>query len=208
MIRETFTVGTFQCNCTILGDPISKQALIVDPGGDSEQILKKVADHELRVIGLIHTHAHFDHFMASGEINKQTGAPIYLHLADKPLWDNLELQCQLFQIPYTPVPQPDYWLSDDMALPGTWGGVTLHTPGHTPGSLCFLFETANILFSGDTLFHRGIGRTDLWGGDSKALENSVKKRLYPLNESLLVIPGHGSFTTIGDEIRENAYIRG
>ncbi|PJE80874.1 Hydroxyacylglutathione hydrolase GloC [invertebrate metagenome] len=204
-IRETFPVGPLQCNCSIIGDTATGKALVIDPGGDAAIIMEKLRGQGLTVIGLIHTHAHLDHFLASGEIKKQTGAPIHLHKEDKVLWDNLEMQCQMFHVPYQPVPDPDYWLTDDTALP-CCHGVTLHTPGHTPGSLCFLFEKEKLLIAGDTLFRRSIGRTDLWGGDFKAIETSIRNRLYTLDEETLVIPGHGSHTSIGEEMRNNAII--
>ncbi len=205
-IRHTF-VGPLQCNCTIIADSLTHKAFIVDPGGDADLIMKYVREKSLRIVALIHTHAHLDHFLASGEIKKQTGAPIYLHEGDKFLWDNLEMQCRMFGVPYSPVPAPDVWLKDDDELP-CCQGVAMHTPGHSPGSMCFWFENESLLIAGDTLFRRSIGRTDLWGGDAKAIEKSIKQRLYVLNEDALVITGHGPETTIGEEIRENRVIRG
>ncbi|WBA80588.1 MBL fold metallo-hydrolase [Endozoicomonas sp. GU-1] len=206
-IRQTFPVGPLQCNCTIIGDPVTRKAFVVDPGGDPDIIMTKLRELDLQVVALIHTHAHLDHFLASGDIKKQTGAPIYLHEGDKFLWDNLEMQCRMFGVPYSPVPDPDYWLKDDEELP-CCEGVAMHTPGHTPGSMCFWFEQPKLLIAGDTLFRRSIGRTDLWGGDYKAIERSIKQRLYTLDEEAIVVTGHGPDTTIGEEIRENSIIRG
>lgn len=207
LIKETFPVGPLQCNCTIIGDPITKKAIVIDPGGDPDLILAKLETHGLKSVALIHTHAHLDHFLASGEIKKKTGAPIHLHKEDKFLWDNLETQCRMFGVPYNPVPDPDYWLNDDQELP-CCGGVAMHTPGHTPGSMCFHFDKENLLIAGDTLFRRSIGRTDLWGGDFKAIEKSIRDRLYTLDEVTTVVTGHGPDTCIGEEIRENSIIRG
>lgn len=167
LIRETFPVGPLQCNCTIIGDPLTRKAIVVDPGGDHELILQRLDRLGLQVVSIIHTHAHLDHFLASGEMKKRTGASLHLHKDDQFLWDNLEMQCQLFGVPYTPVPAPDRWLADDEEL-ACGCGVALHTPGHTPGSMSFWFPRAKLLIAGDTLFRRGIGRTDLWGGDSAA----------------------------------------
>ena len=107
LIRETFPVGPLQCNCTIVGDPVTKKALVIDPGGDHQLILDRLEALGLKVVSIIHTHAHLDHFLASGEIKKVTGASLHLHKEDQFLWDNLEMQCKMFGVPYKPVPAPD-----------------------------------------------------------------------------------------------------
>ncbi|MBD1550855.1 MBL fold metallo-hydrolase [Pseudomonas typographi] len=205
LIRETFPVGPLQCNCTIIGDPLTKKALVVDPGGNPEQIMARLEQHGLKAVSILHTHAHLDHFLASGKMKEQTGATLHLHRGDQFLWDNLEMQCQLFGVPYTSVPPPDRWLEHGEAL-ACGCGVALHTPGHTPGSMSFWFEGAGLLIAGDTLFRRGIGRTDLWGGDARQIVRSVQQ-LYTLDETAVVITGHGSDTTLGEEMRENPFVR-
>jgi len=208
MIFRSFAVPPLDCNCSIIGDPITKQAIVVDPGGDSARILKELQECNLTVAYIVHTHAHFDHFLASGEMKQATGAPLWLHKADKALWENLELQCQVFGVPYAPAPPPDRWLKDDEELTlGEVKGLALHTPGHTPGSMCFHFPAAHMVIAGDTLFRGSIGRTDLWGGDAQAIEQSIKNRLYRLDEDTRVITGHGPETRIGDELRFNLYVR-
>jgi len=208
MIFRSFAVPPLDCNCSIIGDPITKQAIVVDPGGDSARILKELQEFGLTVAYIVHTHAHFDHFLASGEMKRDTGAPLWLHKADKALWENLEMQCQVFGVPYAPAPPPDRWLKDDEELTlGEVKGLALHTPGHTPGSMCFHFPAARMVIAGDTLFHGSIGRTDLWGGDAQAIEQSIKNRLYTLDEGTRVITGHGPETRIGDELRYNLYVR-
>lgn len=209
MIFRSFAVPPLGCNCSIVGDPITKKAFVVDPGGDHDRILKEVAALGLTVTRIVHTHAHFDHFLASGQMKQATGAPLWLHKADQTLWDNLEMQCRVFGVPYTPAPPPDRWLKDDeeMAL-GEVTGVALHTPGHTPGSMCFHFPAARMVIAGDTLFHESIGRTDLWGGDAQAIEQSIRNRLYALDEDTRVITGHGPETRIGHEIRYNPFVPG
>ncbi len=205
LIRETFPVGPLQCNCTIIGDPISKKALVVDPGGDHEFILQRLQALNLTLVSIIHTHAHLDHFLASGLLKEKTGATLHLHKDDKFLWDNLEMQCNLFGVPYQPVPAPDLWISDDEEL--SCGCVALHTPGHTPGSMSFWFAQDKLLIAGDTLFKGGIGRTDLWGGDAKAIQRSIRQRLYTLDEEAVVVAGHGPDTTIGYEMRQNPWVK-
>ncbi|MFQ5991214.1 MAG: MBL fold metallo-hydrolase [Nitrospiraceae bacterium] len=209
MIRKTFPVPPLYCNCSILGDPVTKEAIVVDPGGAHEQILREVEALGLRVVGIVHTHAHFDHFLASGEIKRATGASLSLHPDDHKLWELLETQCSLFGVPYAPVPLPDYWLRDEeKIILGGLEGVALHTPGHTPGSMSFHFPAEQLLLSGDTLFRGGIGRTDLWGGDYRAIEQSIRERLYTLQESTWVVTGHGPETQIGLERDSNPFVRG
>ena len=140
MIRKTFPVPPLSCNCSILGDPITKRAIVVDPGGAHERILQEVRALGLTVVSILHTHAHFDHFLASGEMKQATGASLCLHQADRELWGMLEVQCRMFGVPYAPVPPPDYWLQDEeKIILGGIEGVALHTPGHTPGSMSFFF---------------------------------------------------------------------
>lgn len=208
MILNTFPVPPLGCNCSIIGDPITKRAIVVDPGGAHERILKDVRDLGMTVVSILHTHAHFDHFLASGEMKKATNATLCLHPDDRKLWEMLEIQCRMFGVPYSPVPLPDYWLQDEEKLiVGGIEGIALHTPGHTPGSMSFHFPAEKLLLAGDTLFRGSIGRTDLWGGDFEAIERSIRERLYRLDETTRVITGHGPETLIGIERESNAFIR-
>lgn len=209
LIRKTFSVPPLGCNCSIIGDPVTKHAVVVDPGGASERILREVAALGLTVTRILHTHAHFDHFLASGQMQAATGAALCLHPDDGPLWEMLEEQCDLFGVPYVPVPSPDYWIKDDEALSvGTVTAAALHTPGHSPGSMCFYFPSDHLLVAGDTLFRGSIGRTDLWGGDFDAIERSIRERLYVLDDQTVVVTGHGPETDIGLERRMNGFVRG
>lgn len=208
LFLKTFPVGPLQCNCTIIGNTATKEAIVVDPGGDADKILGLLAEQGLTTTRILHTHAHFDHFLASGEMHEKTGAPLCLHKEDKGLWEKLEMQCGLFGVPYRPVPPPNQWLEHEEELPlNGYTGKALFTPGHTPGSMSFLFEKANLLVAGDTLFRNGIGRTDLWGGDYNTIERSIKERIYTLSEDLRVVTGHGISTTVGHEMRNNPFIR-
>jgi glyoxylase-like metal-dependent hydrolase (beta-lactamase superfamily II) len=205
LIRRTFPVGPLQCNCTIIGDPVSKKAIVVDPGGDAKKILAVIEELGLKVVSIIHTHAHLDHILAAGEIKKATGASLCLHKEDLFLWEALEEQCRVFGVPYQAIPGPDEWLKDEADL-GCADGVAIHTPGHTPGSMSFWFEDYKLLIAGDTLFKRSIGRTDLWGGDMGTLLKSIKQRLMTLDEEATVVTGHGPETSIGEERRSNPFI--
>ena len=208
VIVETIPVGPLQCNCTILGDLVSRKAIVVDPGGDSEILLERLVELNLQVERIIHTHAHLDHFLASGKMKEATGAKLALHREDLFLWDMLEDQCRMFGIPFEPPPPPDQWLENEEEIDlNDFQGKALHTPGHTPGSMCFLFESQKLLIAGDTLFQGSIGRTDLWGGDFKKIEKSIQEKLYTLDEETSVITGHGESTSIGHEMRANSFVR-
>ena len=208
IIVETIPVGPLQCNCTILGDLVSRKAIVVDPGGDSKILLERLVELNLQVERIIHTHAHLDHFLASGKMKEATGAKLALHREDLFLWDMLEDQCRMFGIPFEPPPPPDQWLENEEEIDlNDLQGKALHTPGHTPGSMCFLFESQKLLIAGDTLFQGSIGRTDLWGGDFKKIEKSIQEKIYTLDEETSVITGHGESTSIGHEMRANSFVR-
>ena len=180
----------------------------MDPGGSADKILHELRDLGLTVTKILHTHAHFDHFLASGDMKKATGAALCLHQDDFELWEMLEVQCRTFGVPYVSVPPPDYWLRDEeIVAVGHVRAVALHTPGHTPGSMSFHVPEGRFLVAGDTLFRGSIGRTDLWGGDFDAIERSIRDRLYTLDESTLVVTGHGPETEIGWEKERNQFVR-
>jgi len=205
--QKSFPVGPLGCNCTILGNTATGEAIVVDPGGDVDKILQILQNAGFnKVVCILHTHAHFDHFLASGELHEKTGAPLCLHKEDKPLWDILERQCAMFNIPYQPVPEPHQWLShQETVSAGDLTGEALWTPGHTPGSMSFHFPQLKLVLAGDTLFRRSIGRTDLWGGNTSQLMTSIRQQLYVLDEATVVVSGHGRATSIGEELRENPF---
>jgi len=205
IVRKSFPVGPLQCNCTVIGDTVSGAGYVIDPGGNAAKIMATVAELGLKIVGIIHTHAHLDHILAAGEIRQQTGAPVWLHRSDKNLWDSLEMQCRMWGVPYSPVGDPDHWIEDEQEL--ECGGNCIHTPGHTPGSTSFYFEDASLLIAGDTLFMGSVGRTDFPGGDMGQLKKSIQQKLYRLDEAAVVVPGHGPETSIGREMRSNAFVR-
>ena len=142
LIRKTFSVPPLGCNCSILGDEETKQAIVVDPGGDARHILGEVQRLGLIITGIYHTHAHFDHFLASGEIRSATQAPLGIHEADLGLWKILEVQCQMFGIPFVQAPDPDHCLRDEEVMSfASIMGQALHNPGHTPGSVSYTHLT-------------------------------------------------------------------
>jgi hydroxyacylglutathione hydrolase len=205
IVHESFPVGPLQCNCTVLGDTETGTGYVFDPGGDPERIMQTVQRLGLRITALIHTHAHLDHILAAGVIREQTGATICLQQDDLFLWDRLEQQCRMFGVPYTPVPDPEHWLEHEEPLE-CGAGICLHTPGHTPGSMSFYFPQQQLLLAGDTLFLNSVGRTDLPGGNTQQMVESIQTRLYTLDESTLVVTGHGPATTIGHEMRTNPFV--
>ncbi len=207
VVFESFPVGPLQCNCAIVGDPISKKCVIIDPGGDPDRIMAVVDENQLMVTAIIHTHAHLDHILASAEIKSRTGAPLLLHQGDKFLWDSLESQCEQFGLDYTPTPEPDAWIKDELLL-DCCGGVAIHTPGHTPGSVSFWFEPHQLLVAGDTLFQLGIGRTDTPGGSFEQIETSINDRLFKLADDALVVTGHGPSTSLAFERQANPFFGG
>ncbi|MBI3540772.1 MAG: MBL fold metallo-hydrolase [Deltaproteobacteria bacterium] len=206
-------VGVFQCNCIILGDPQTLEAIVIDPGSETEKIMKKVRAHGLKVKEIVHTHTHIDHIGSTTALQKETNARVALHREDLPLYENRTEQAKFLRIPLPVVEKPvgvDEFLVDGYAIrAGGLEGQTLHTPGHTPGSCTFYFPKVaetGILFPGDTLFAGSIGRTDLWKGDYDQEINSIKKKLLPLGDDIIVIPGHGSKTTIGFEKKNNPFL--
>lgn len=206
---ETLVVGSFQCNCRILTDPATKEAIIIDPGDEPETILAHVKNEGLKVVALLHTHGHLDHVMATPQVHQVTQAPVYMHKGDLPLYQNLKQQARLFGIEADEPTAVTQFLEHEMAFMCAKKKIkTVFTPGHSPGSCCFYVEGKEpLLFSGDTLFMQSIGRTDLWGGNSDQIAKSIKQRLYVLDGDTRVLPGHGPDTTIAHEKRNNPFVR-
>lgn len=211
MILEHLVVGPFQCNCSIIGDETTGDAIVVDPGDEFDRIKGILDSHGLQARWLLHTHAHLDHVSATGAMQEATGAKVCLHPEDLYLYDNLGMQSRMLGLPVPKHVPLDHRLADEDTFAA--GGVelgTMHTPGHTPGSCCFLMPQAGdrtFLFSGDTLFFGSIGRTDLPGGSYETIMRSIKARLLPLEDDVIVIPGHGPATTIGRERAANMFLQ-
>lgn len=208
LVLESFPVGPLNCNCSVFGCTETGEAAVVDPGGDVDKIIEIVERHGLKVKYLLHTHAHFDHVLGSREMKERTGARICLHKEDQWLYDNLLKQCSMFGFTASEPLPVDHYLDDEEPIAvGKLETEVIHTPGHTPGSLCFSLKSEeSVLFAGDTLFSRSIGRTDLWGGSFEQIIKSISTRLFSLDESTRVIPGHGPDTTIWTEKRENPFV--
>jgi len=206
MLRQSLAVGPLECNATLLVCPITREALVVDPGGDAERILAAVAKLSARVVGIVHTHGHFDHVLGTRDVVAATGAPTSIHGGDLELYRRLVPQARSFDLDAETPPEPTQILTGGEVLRfGQLQARVLHTPGHTPGSIgLFIADTgaAPLLLAGDTLFADGIGRTDFPGGSFEQILRSIRDTLFALPDETVVVPGHGPETTIGQE-REN-----
>lgn len=206
LLRETFPAGPLECNCTILADGDTKDAVVIDPGGEVPKIAEIVAHYDLTVRAIIHTHAHLDHIFGTRDVKEAHGGTICLHRGDTFLYDGFAMQAAMFGWKVRDVVPVERWIADgDTIELGKQSLAVIHTPGHTPGSVCFAI--GGLLFAGDTLFKGSIGRTDLPGGDSRQIARSIKERLYTRDLDTLVIPGHGPKTKLGDEARSNPFVR-
>ena len=186
---ETFPVGPISANCALVWDPELGTGVVVDPGEDAGRINKRVEALGFQVTAVLLTHAHFDHLGAAKALQDHFRCPVRLHPADAYLVETLDMQTGLFGM--KPVPAP---ATTDLHPGEIHHGLrTLHTPGHTPGSCCFVgqFEQGPVVLAGDTLFQGGVGRTDLWGGHWDQLEESIRTELYTLEDATVVVPGHG-----------------
>jgi hydroxyacylglutathione hydrolase len=208
MILETLPVGPLQCNCSILGDETSREAIVVDPGDDIPRILALLAKHSLTVKQILITHAHIDHIAGAHRLKQLTGAPILYNQNDLPLVKMMDIQAGWLGVPTPTVANPDDTLEHGklITITGLTGSI-LHTPGHTEGSVCLYLPAQTLLLAGDTLFAGSIGRTDLPGGNTKKLLTSIHERLLTLPDQVRVIPGHGASTTIGLERAENPFLQ-
>jgi glyoxylase-like metal-dependent hydrolase (beta-lactamase superfamily II) len=235
MIERQWVVGPFQCNCRLIACPRTGEAALVDPGDDAERILrgldglKTASGAPIRVRYLLHTHGHLDHVGASREVKealtRQEGAGsaggartmpvarIAIHRGDEPLYLNLKKQGALFGIRYDdPLPVDHYLEHEEELRIGDLRLAVMHTPGHSPGSLCLRLhedsgaQSSETLYTGDTLFQGSVGRTDLWGADGDLMFKNIRERILTLDGDTRVCPGHGPDTRIGIEKKSNPFL--
>jgi glyoxylase-like metal-dependent hydrolase (beta-lactamase superfamily II) len=214
MVHEILAVGALQCNCSILGDEASGEAIVVDPGDEVLRIMALLQRHKLTVKQILITHAHIDHIAGAARLQALTGAPILYNQNDLPLVKMMAVQAGWLGVETPEVRPPDDTLDDGKLIaigavgngPPALSGSILYTPGHTQGSVCLYLPAQNLLLAGDTLFAGSVGRTDLPGGDGPTLLRSIHNKLLPLPDATVVLPGHGPKTTIGDERRTNPFL--
>jgi len=225
LIHEILPVGMLQCNCHVVGDPETREAIVIDPGDDAARILTVIERHRLKVTAIVVTHTHIDHVVGLRRVHESTRAPVYVHADDLELYRALDQQAAWlgWKAP-EPVKIDQLVREGDAIRWGRYEAQILHTPGHTPGSIC-LYMPSDIprqskktdapsderrgtgqLFAGDTLFAGSIGRTDLWGGSFPEIIRSLKGKLLALPDDTVVFPGHGEATTIGQERETNPFL--
>ena len=209
MIHEILPVGMLQCNCSIFGDETTRQAMVVDPGDEIDRILEALARHSLTVTAIVITHAHIDHIGGAQKLKLATGAPVYMNLEDSDLQDMLDVQAGWLGVRTPEAVDIDVPVKDgDKLLIGPTEVHVLYTPGHTQGSICLWMPAERKLVAGDTLFRDSIGRTDLPGGDSRQILQSIHSQLLGLPGDTEVFPGHGDSTTIAREKASNYFLKG
>ena len=209
MIHEIVPVGPLQCNCSILGDENSREAMVIDPGDNVEQVLAILKRHGLTVKQIVITHAHIDHIGGAAKLKRITGAPVLLNANDQALLKMLDVQASWLGMRPPENTAIDASLTTgDKLHTGTLVADVLHTPGHTGGSVCLYFAAEKKLIAGDTLFAGSIGRTDLPGGSYKKIMESLHGPVLALPDETIVVPGHGPLTTIGDERETNPFLAG
>jgi hydroxyacylglutathione hydrolase len=232
LIHEVIPVGMLQCNCSILGDPETHEAIVVDPGDEVERIVEILARHKLKVLAIVSTHTHIDHVGGLAALHRITGAPVFMHEGDLELYRKLDMQAQWLRVPTPELTEVEQFLREGDAVKwGNYEARVIHTPGHTPGSLCLYIPKREVptpkqagqpkdaashtpnggeesrLIAGDTLFAGSIGRTDLWGGSFPEIMKSLHNKVMALPDETLVLPGHGEGTTIGEERQSNPFLR-
>lgn len=209
MLHEILPVGMLACNCSVVGDDETGEAIVIDPGDEVERVQRILTQHNLKVKYIVATHAHIDHVGGLKKLHDLTGAPVLMHEADLPLYQNLDEQAAWLGVEAPGKVEVDQFLKEGDNL--RWGSLSvevLHTPGHSPGSLSLHLPGENRrIFAGDTLFQGSIGRWDLWGGSEQELLRSIHDKLLFFPDETPVFPGHGLSTTIGYERESNPFLQ-
>lgn len=205
MIINELAVGPLMANCFIVGCDKTREAIVIDPGGDPDRILAALNQAELNLKYIVNTHGHFDHVDGNQALKAATGAPLLIHRLDAPVLSSMASNAAVFGLSANESPEPDTFLEEgDTVEFGEISLKVLHTPGHSPGGISLYADS--VVFVGDTLFLGSIGRTDFPGGDFQTLANSIHQKLFPLGDDVTVYTGHGPATTIGREKRTNPFV--
>jgi hydroxyacylglutathione hydrolase len=208
MIHEILAVGPLRCNCSVIGDEANREAIVIDPGDDIEDVLSLVRKHNLQVKQIVVTHAHIDHVGGAMKLRAATGAPILLNQNDYALLKMLDVQATWIGVAPPGKVEIDHSIGQaDSIKAGSLEASVIHTPGHTEGSICLYFPAEKKLIAGDTLFAGSIGRTDLPGGSYEKIIRSLHDQVLALPDETIVIPGHGASTTIGAEREANPFLQ-
>jgi hydroxyacylglutathione hydrolase len=207
MIHEILPVGLLQCNCSVVGDEATREAIVIDPGDDIDDVLGLVRKHNLQVKQIIITHAHIDHVGGAMRLRALTRAPILLNQNDYELIKMLDVQAAWLGVAPPGKVEIDQSMGQaDTVKAGSLIADVIHTPGHTEGSVCLYFSAEKKLIAGDTLFAGSIGRTDLPGGSFQKILRSLHEKVLALPDDTVVVPGHGPLTTVGDERESNPFL--
>jgi hydroxyacylglutathione hydrolase len=208
MIHEILPVGPLQCNCSVIGDESTREAIVIDPGDNVDQVLRLIKKHNLQVKQIVITHAHIDHVGGAAKLRAATGAPVLLNQNDYALLKMLGVQAAWIGMPTPDMVEIDESIGQaDRVKAGAIEAHVIHTPGHTEGSICLYFPAEQKLIAGDTLFAGSIGRTDLPGGSYEKILRSLHDRVLALPDETVVVPGHGPVTTIGEERESNPFLQ-
>ena len=208
MIHEIFPVGPLQSNCSVVGDEITREAMVIDPGDNIERVLEILKEHGLKLKQIVITHGHIDHVGGAMKLKRATGAPILINKNDSTQLSVLDVQAAWIGVEPPGEVDIDASLEDaDQLEVGQLKAAVMHTPGHTEGSTCLYFPAEKKLIAGDTLFAGSIGRTDLPGGSFDKIMRSLRNRVMALPDETEVIPGHGPLTTIGEERESNPFLQ-
>lgn len=205
---QIIPVSPFQQNCTVIWDE-NKNTAIIDPGDDAKRIIQFVESQNLKVQKLLLTHGHLDHIMAVEQVRDHFKVEVFgSHIADKPLFERLPEMCQQFGLPPVKSFLPDHWLEEEERIEvGALIYKVRHLPGHAPGHVGFFDFDNKIAFSGDVLFQNSIGRTDLYLGNHEQLLDTIRTKMFDLDEDFIIVPGHGPHTTIGREKQSNPFLK-
>lgn len=204
---KTIVVGPLETNCYVLWDESTKEAFVIDPGADVNEVKSVIESEGLKVKYIVNTHGHFDHVGGVAELKEATGAELAIHEQDAPLLSDAHDHAVIFGVKVPEQPRPEVLLEDGSTL--TAGGITLevvHTPGHTPGGVCLYHRDGGVMFTGDTIFAGSVGRTDFEGGSFEELMESIKYKILPLDDAVRLMPGHGPATTVGEEKELNPFV--
>lgn len=208
MIHEILPVGPLRCNCSVIGDEVTHEAMVIDPGDDIDDVVDLIRKHHLQVKQIVITHAHIDHVGGAMKLRAASGAPILLNQNDYALLKMLDMQAAWIGVPSPGKVEIDRSIATGEKISaGSHTASVLHTPGHTEGSICLYFEAEKKLIAGDTLFAGSIGRTDLPGGSMPKILHSLRETVLALPDETVVIPGHGPLTTIGEERETNPFLQ-